>query len=488
MALRHIVILLISLEFCLINANFSNITNSSYNNNTYEFDDDEPNAVTIYTKYCETDSDCYYLNSCNNNICNHDGFFPLKTRGVIGVGILLIALTFSTAVGMGGGGLILPTLILILNFYSHQAIPLSKAIVFVNTFISFLLHIYQRHPKKNSITIDYNLSLICIPALLHGSTVGVQLNHLVKGALLTLLLSISLVVIAIRIIIKTFYFTNRELTEESKEFVEEETNQAKDDSIKSSQVSVAESVTNAPRKIEEEVKDDNDKFPVPKYILFLLPYSVFLLYIFITLSSYGKSLFDVNHCHLTYWLFFSLFTVIMISIIFLSGRILISQYKRRRSIGYYFIPTDIHWNKRHIIFFTFLSFIVGIISGSIGLGGGVILCPVFFEYGLNPIVAAHTSNFIVVFISSATVIQFYLLDLLVTDYLFIMGLLPIISAVVGVNLINQIIKKSNKEYPVLVIMSIVLGVASFGMTGYSLSKVMRLDSITSLIELRDFCY
>jgi len=481
MALR---ILILSLLLCIIKANF---TNSSRSNTTYEFDDDEPNTVTIYTKYCETSSDCYYLNSCINNICNHDDFFPLKVRSVIGVGILLIALTFSTAVGMGGGGLILPTLILILNFYSHQAIPLSKAIVFVNTFISFLLHIYQRHPKKNSITIDYNLSLICIPALLHGSTVGVQLNHLVKGALLTLLLSISLVIIAIRIIIKTFYFTNRELTDESKEFVEEE-NQTKDDSVKSSQVSVAESVTSIPRKLEIEVKDDNDKFPVPKYILFLLPYSVFLIYIFITLSSYGRSIFDVNHCHITYWLFFCLFTLIMLTIIILSGRMLINQYKRRRSIGYSFITTDILWNKRHIFVFTFVSFIVGVISGSIGLGGGVILCPIFFEYGLNPIVAAHTSNFIVVFISSATVIQFYLLDLLVTDYLFIMGLLPIISAVVGVNLINQILKKSNKEYPVLVIMSIVLGVASFGMTFFSLTKVMRLDSISSLFELRDFCY
>ena len=313
------------------------------------------------------------------------------------------------------------------------------------------------------------------------------MNYLVKGAFLTLLLSISLVIIAIRIIIKTFYFTNRELTDESKEFVEEE-NQTKDDSVKSSQVSVAESVTSIPRKLEIEVKDDNDKFPVPKYILFLLPYSVFLIYIFITLSSYGRSIFDVNHCHITYWLFFCLFTLIMLTIIILSGRMLINQYKRRRSIGYSFITTDILWNKRHIFVFTFVSFIVGVISGSIGLGGGVILCPIFFEYGLNPIVAAHTSNFIVVFISSATVIQFYLLDLLVTDYLFIMGLLPIISAVVGVNLINQIIKKSNKEYPVLVIMSIVLGVASFGMTFFSLTKVMRLDSISSLFELRDFCY
>jgi uncharacterized membrane protein YfcA len=48
-------------------------------------------------------------------------------------------------------------------------------------------------------------------------------------------------------------------------------------------------------------------------------------------------------------------------------------------------------------------------AGLLGIGGGTILGPLLLELGLHPIVSTSTSNFLVLFTSSSTSIQFILL-------------------------------------------------------------------------------
>jgi len=51
----------------------------------------------------------------------------------------------------------------------------------------------------------------------------------------------------------------------------------------------------------------------------------------------------------------------------------------------------------------------GILAGLLGIGGGLILGPLLLELGLHPIVSTATTNFLVLFTSSSTSIQFFLL-------------------------------------------------------------------------------
>ena len=454
---------------------FSTTTNETTNNTKSMI-----NNTLIYTENCITDADCYSLNTCINNTCTHDGVLPFTLRGVIGLIILILALTISSSVGMGGGGLVLPTLILVLNFYSHQAIPLSKAIIFCNTVIGFIMHVTKRHPNKNAISIDYNVGLISIPSLLHGSTIGVQLNHLIKGSLLTIILSICLVVMASRVIYRTFYYIQKEKTEEIEmsHLVEEQKEES------SHNLSYVISTKSIQRKINEEIKDDNDMFPIFKLTLAIVPYLAFVGYVLLVMSSYG---FKLSHCELNFWIIYGIFSLIMLLFIIFSGRMLVNQYYKRKNIGYVFLNTDIKWNFPTVVKFAIATHIAGIMSGSVGLGGGAILSPLLFEFGLNPLVATHTSNFLVVFISSATVIQFYFLNLLVVDYVIIVCVLPVISAIIGITLINSLISKTHKEYPILIIIAFVLIVASTGMSIYSINNIQKLDSIWDLFKVNDFC-
>lgn len=429
------------------------------------------NQNKIHTKTCSSDSDCLELNTCTNKICIHDGLFPLFLKSIIGMLLLTVGLLLSTSVGMGGGGLILPILILVMNFYSHQAIPLSKSIVFCNTLISFFMHVRQKD------SINYNLALLCLPSILIGSTIGVKINNLIHGVFLITILSFCLIIISGRIVYKAF-----------KSFIDYKSNK-----ISHSNENIVMN-SSYEQQIDIEIKEDEDRnriFPISKVLYVLIPYSIFLLYILLSMSDYGKSLLNIPTCIYSssnYWFLFILYLFIMITLIFIISYRLYNQYNRKLAFkNSSSLSKDISYTKKNILIFTFSSIFIGFISGSVGLGGGVVLSPLLFEYGLDPIIATHTSNFIVMFISSSSLIQFYFLGLVIVDYAFFIWVLPIISTILSVLLINSLIKKLKSDFPILFIMSFILLIACFSMLFYSIQRILSVNSLSEFFGLYGFC-
>ena len=54
----------------------------------------------------------------------------MKWPVIIGFLSIFIAAGMSNASGLGGGLLFIPVLLLIMNFYPHEAIPISKMVIF----------------------------------------------------------------------------------------------------------------------------------------------------------------------------------------------------------------------------------------------------------------------------------------------------------------------------------------------------------------------
>lgn len=55
-----------------------------------------------------------------------------------------------------------------------------------------------------------------------------------------------------------------------------------------------------------------------------------------------------------------------------------------------------------------ICFLAGLISGMLGVGGGIVIAPLMLELGVEPKVATSTSNFLLMFTASSGTILFLL--------------------------------------------------------------------------------
>lgn len=119
---------------------------------------------------------------------------PPTLREIIGGFFIVIGSALSNAGGIGGGGLLIPILLILLNFKTHEAIPISKLMIFTGAVTSFLMGLKNKNPYRNVIAVDLNIALILIPLILFGTMVGVTLNRVTPPWIILVCLAVVLVV------------------------------------------------------------------------------------------------------------------------------------------------------------------------------------------------------------------------------------------------------------------------------------------------------
>ncbi len=93
-----------------------------------------------------------------------------------------------------GGGLLIPILIIQLNFVTHEAIPISKLMIFTGALTSFIMGLKNKHPYRNVIATDYNIAMVLIPMILFGTMIGVTLNKITPPVVILFALTFVLVI------------------------------------------------------------------------------------------------------------------------------------------------------------------------------------------------------------------------------------------------------------------------------------------------------
>jgi hypothetical protein len=113
---------------------------------------------------------------------------------------------------------------------------------------------------------------------------------------------------------------------------------------------------------------------------------------------------------LEYWLIYLVYVPFALLTTYFTSNKIIREYTFRKAIGFNYTEHDIKWDSNNICNkFPLYGFISGILAGLLGIGGGIILGPLLLELGLHPVVSTATTNFLVLFTSSSTSIQFILL-------------------------------------------------------------------------------
>lgn len=92
----------------------------------------------------------------------------------------------------------------------------------------------------------------------------------------------------------------------------------------------------------------------------------------------------------------------------------------------------------------FYCFLAGVIASTCGVGGGILISPTLIEIGINPRIAASSSNLIVIISTfSATLLNLFLKRILF-DFGFLYSIIAVASSLIGNSFISEYIKQTNK--------------------------------------------
>ena len=144
--------------------------------------------------------------------------------------------------------------------------------------------------------------------------------------------------------------------------------------------------------------------------------------------------------------------------------------------------------ENNMVYIVSIGIFAGIVSSSLGIGGGMITNPVFSGLGMDPKQSSSTSNFLIIVTAIASSVIFISSGQLRVAYSLCLGTLCTAAALVGSLVILKYINKTGKSSILLVIMEYLL-VASFFIAVY---KLVTIDTrgygfIGSLFVLNQYC-
>lgn len=99
--------------------------------------------------------------------------------------------------GIGGGALMTPLMLIVFRFPPHVAVGTSMMMIFFSSVMSSVGHIAQGH-------VAWLYAIVLVFASYFGAKIGVKINHSVKSETVVILLRTVMLIMGIYLIIKSF--------------------------------------------------------------------------------------------------------------------------------------------------------------------------------------------------------------------------------------------------------------------------------------------
>ena len=364
----------------------------------------------------------------------------------------------SNASGLGGGLLFIPVLLLIMNFYPHEAIPISKIVIFAGALTSFMQNTRVKRPGRNTKALNYNLVIVNAPNLLIGTVLGVTLNKILPNAIILFLLCLLLFFYSY----KTFKTFLKLYREESSGELHSLSSQYNTISHNNNDINLQEE-----RPIESELFKDQFLLRWDKLKYILVPFLIMA-----GLSILRESEI-VSKCSSVYWVLMFAFLIIVLFYDYYIINHIETEFSYRKIINFPYDERDIIWTRPTIIKLAFIGLVAGFVAGVIGIGGGVVLGPILLDLGIHPIVGSVTTNMLVLITSSSTTFQFILFKMLNLQYGIICIIFSALGSYCGTYLVNTYVKKTGKQSFIVLVLFCVVIVSAI---------VLPLSSLLNIID------
>jgi len=379
-------------------------------------------------------------------------------------GCLFLAGVLCCAGGIGGGGIYVTVLMVFGALSVHDAIPLSKVVVFAASTPSLILNLAKtitvREESKSQGLIDWNLCRVVIPWALIGTLLGVFLNGHIPGKVIVALLSTILVGI-LAMIIRTGY------QQHCKERLDEEREASIQTCGGTGEVPDNDDVQGIPEsschaKVIGAEDDDanilgNKEIIIAASMLLTIIYCGSLHFHTERCSLDNSSGEAACHHPIALAITFGqmpnlkpsgvLLTVGLLALIvaitycFVIGTCCACRIVRKGQVYgslHKFDTIGQAYAGPIVGLYIFMATVTGCLAGLVGIGGGLIFSPVFIEMKIDPHIAVATSATCVIFTSSSTTFQYLLSDRIIVSLIFSFCIPHLLAAYTGTKLVHYI--------------------------------------------------
>ena len=168
------------------------------------------------------------------------------------------------------------------------------------------------------------------------------------------------------------------------------------------------------------------------------------------------------------------------------GYYLSGLHDKRLRLGYEFLPTDIQWTTFRQIQFTFTSVLAGFAAGLLGIGGGMVLGPLFVEIGMQPQVSAASCVYMLFWTGFSAVVQYYLEGAFAWQWLVLFGCTGMISGQIGQRVVYFAMRKTRRPSLLVFLLGAIIVVAVLLLSiseGITLSQTWTTTSEMFAVDL-----
>lgn len=388
---------------------------------------------------------------------HHRHFWPLSWLDILTFFLATIALLLAAGSGIGGGGLLIPLLILVARFSTRDAVPLSNVTIFGGAISNFAINIQKRHPVADRPLIDFDLMLVMEPMTILGALVGALLNIVLPGWVTCVCLVVLLGLTTHRTTKTGLKLYNQESLAQAREATGEVGTVLTDVNEHPSELTLlqpSESTANQ-EAVEEFLRLEARPLPAEKMLLMVVVTGLVLLLTILRRAVVCGSII------------YHMLTLLTIPVILIATWIvrqrLLADREQRLALHIPVCDGDIMWDDKSTLLYPLVCCVAGVCAGMFGIGGGIVKGPLMLEMGVLPEVASATTAIMILFTTSTAAAAYATAGTLRYDYAVPFCVLGLLATALGQVTTNAIVTATKRASFVVFLIAAVIGLSTVSM-------------------------
>ncbi|XP_042037508.1 sulfite exporter TauE/SafE family protein 3-like [Salvia splendens] len=391
---------------------------------------------------------------------------------VVGTVIGFLGAAFGSVGGVGGGGIFVPMLSLIIGFDAKSATAISKCMIMGAAGSTVYYNLKLRHPTIDMPIIDYDLAVLIQPMLMLGISIGVAFNVVFADWMVTVLLIILFIGTSTKAFLKGIETWKKETIMKKEAAKRADTNgngQEADYKL-------------LPAGPSAEAKPFED--PTVGIIDNVCWKECGLLF-FVWFSFLALQLIKSNTptCSAIYWVVNFMQIPVALGVSGYEGFSLYKGYRKLGSKG----DDGTNFKIHQLIIYGLFGILAGLVGGLLGLGGGFIMGPLFLELGIPPQVSSATATYAMMFSSSMSVVEYYLLKRFPVPFALYFIAIATVAALIGQHVVRRLIVVLGRASIIIFILASTIFISAISLGGVGISNMIGKIQRNEYMGFEDLC-